>query len=60
MIQQQSPDRPTQRRYGVGVAMLIGWWVVFWMLLAIGFVSFGLGPLNPHHHPLSHLIKCRT
>jgi hypothetical protein len=34
-----------QRRYGVGVAMLIGWWAVFWMLLMIGFASFGLGHL---------------
>ena len=34
-----------QRRYGVGVTMLIGWWILFWMLLAIGFFSFGLGHL---------------
>jgi hypothetical protein len=34
-----------QRRYALGLAMLIGWWVLFWMLLGIGVVSFGLGHL---------------
>lgn len=31
-----------QRRFGVGFAMMVGWWLTYWVLLAAGVVTFGL------------------
>lgn len=34
-----------QQRNGIGVAMLLGWWILFWVMLGFGVVSLGLGHL---------------
>ncbi len=34
-----------QGRAAIAIAMLIGWWIVFWILLGFGVVTLGLGHL---------------
>lgn len=31
-----------QGRIGLGIGMLIGWWIAFWLLLAASSLTFGL------------------